>query len=40
VLITPGKVIEQYGRYPSRNEALGRESTDKEKEMLKDGPGW
>ena len=27
-------IIEQFGRYPHRNETLGRESTDKEKEFL------
>lgn len=35
-----GKVIEQFGRYPSRNEALGRESTEEEKKHLESGPGW
>ncbi|KAI9633777.1 uncharacterized protein MKK02DRAFT_38436 [Dioszegia hungarica] len=33
-------VLEKYGRYPSRNEALGRKSTAEEIELLKDGPGW
>ena len=33
-------VIEQFGRYPSRNECLGRQSTDAEKEFINDGPGW
>ncbi len=30
------KVIEQFGRYPHRNEILGRESTPEEIEYLKD----
>jgi uncharacterized protein (DUF924 family) len=29
------KVIDQFGRYPWRNEVLGRESTPEEKEYLK-----
>lgn len=33
-------VLERFGRYPSRNEAVGRESTTEEREFLKDGPGW
>lgn len=33
-------VIKRFGRYPSRNEALGRESTPEESEFLKNGPGW
>jgi len=34
-------VIEQFGRYPSRNEALGRESTAEELEYLKrPDAGW
>lgn len=32
------KIIEQFGRYPHRNEILGRESTPQEIEFLK-GPG-
>lgn len=35
-----GKVIEQHGRYYSRNDALGRECTPEELEALKNGPGW
>ena len=35
-----GAVLERFGRYPSRNEALGRESTKEEEQFLKDGPGW
>lgn len=38
--LTLDNVIKRFGRYPSRNECLGRESTDEEKEFLKDGPGW
>lgn len=34
-------VIEQFGRFPSRNAALGRESTPAEREYLKrPGAGW
>lgn len=33
-------VIAQFGRYPSRNAALGRESTPEETEFLKAGGGW
>lgn len=35
-----GKVLEQFGRYPSRNDALGRKSTPEEEEHLKQGTGW
>ena len=28
-------IVQRYGRYPSRNEALGRKSTEKEIEFLK-----
>jgi len=31
-------IIDRFGRYPHRNEVLGRESTEKEKEFLKE-PG-
>ena len=31
-------IIERFGRYPHRNEILGRESTEEEKEFLKE-PG-
>lgn len=35
------EVIARYGRFPSRNAALGRESTDEEKAYLaKPGAGW
>ncbi|GAA5442297.1 hypothetical protein Misp06_00471 [Microbulbifer sp. NBRC 101763] len=33
-------VIEQFGRYPHRNAALGRESTDEEKQWLAQGGGF
>lgn len=33
-------VIKRFGRYPSRNEAMGRASTAEELEFLKNGPGW
>lgn len=33
-------VIKRFARYPSRNEAMERESTDEEIVFLKDGPGW
>ncbi|KAJ1955092.1 hypothetical protein GGI12_005642 [Dipsacomyces acuminosporus] len=31
-------VIKQFGRFPSRNKALGRESTEEEAEWLKNAP--
>jgi uncharacterized protein (DUF924 family) len=31
-------VIEKFGRYPSRNEILGRQSTEAELEFLKEHP--
>jgi uncharacterized protein (DUF924 family) len=34
------EVVERFGRYPSRNEALGRESTAEEIAFLRDGPTW
>lgn len=35
------EVIARYGRFPSRNAALGRESTEEEKEYLaQPGAGW
>ena len=34
------KVIDQFGRFPHRNKALGRESTDEEKEWLAEGGGF
>ena len=34
------EVIEKFGRYPARNEALGRQSTDEEIEFLKTHKGW
>lgn len=33
-------VIVQFGRFPHRNEALGRESTDEERAFLKSGRGF
>jgi len=33
-------VIERFGRFPYRNEALGRENTPEEIEFLKDPPPW
>jgi uncharacterized protein (DUF924 family) len=34
-------IIERFGRYPHRNDVLGRESTDEEKEFLKgEGSGF
>ncbi|MEZ5998004.1 MAG: DUF924 family protein [Hyphomonas sp.] len=33
-------VIDQFGRFPHRNAALGRESTDDEKEWLAEGGGF
>ena len=33
-------VVERFGRYPSRNECLGRRSTDEEEVSIMDGPGW
>lgn len=32
------EVIEKFGRYPSRNEILGRESTPAELEYLRENP--
>lgn len=34
------EVIAEFGRYPSRNKALGRESTETELVYLKDGKTW
>ena len=34
------KVLERFGRYPHRNEVLGRTSTAEEVEFLKDGRGF
>ena len=34
------KVIEQFGRFPHRNKALGRESTEEEIEYLENGGGF
>lgn len=34
------EVIERFGRFPHRNEALGRESTDEERAWLADGGGF
>ena len=34
------EVIERFGRYPSRNAALGRESTAQELEYLETGKTW
>ena len=31
------EIIETFGRYPHRNEALGRKSTDEEEKYLRDG---
>lgn len=31
-------IIEQFGRFPHRNEILGRKSTERELEFLEDGP--
>ncbi len=33
-------VVAKWGRFPHRNELLGRESTPAELEFLKDNPGW
>ena len=33
-------VLEKWGRYPSRNEALARKSTEEETEFLKEHKGW
>eukprot|EP01063_Lacrimia_lanifica_P038634 TRINITY_DN8260_c0_g2_i1.p1 TRINITY_DN8260_c0_g2~~TRINITY_DN8260_c0_g2_i1.p1 ORF type:complete len:210 (+),score=94.83 TRINITY_DN8260_c0_g2_i1:77-631(+) len=33
-------VIDRFGRYPSRNAVLGRQSTPEEEEFLKEGQGW
>ena len=34
------RIIEQFGRYPHRNELLGRQSTDEEKVFLSSGRGF
>ena len=34
------EVVEKFGRYPARNEPLGRESTPEELEFLKTHAGW
>ena len=34
------EVIERFGRYPSRNKALGRVSTPEEEAFLINGPTW
>ena len=34
------KVVGEWGRYPQRNEALGRESTPEEVEFLKTATRW
>lgn len=33
-------IIEKFGRFPHRNEALNRESTEEELDFLKDNPGF
>jgi len=33
-------IIEQFGRFPHRNEVLGRESTEEEIEWMKTHPGF
>lgn len=33
-------IIERFGRYPHRNKALGRESTDEERAFLESGPRY
>jgi uncharacterized protein (DUF924 family) len=34
------EVVSRFGRFPSRNAALGRESTDAERAYLEGGGGW
>jgi uncharacterized protein (DUF924 family) len=34
------EIIERFGRYPHRNKALGRESTEAERAFLEDGPTY
>lgn len=34
------ETLKKFGRYPSRNAALGRKNTPEEEEFLKNGPGW
>ena len=34
------EVLERFGRYPSRNACLGRQSTPEEIAFLKEGNGW
>lgn len=33
-------VIERFGRYPTRNKALGRQSTEEEIEYMKNASSW
>ena len=33
-------VIEKFGRYPTRNKAMGRETTKEESDYLKNADGW
>ncbi len=39
-LTFPDDVLKEYGRYPSRNAALGRDSTEAELKYLADGGGF
>lgn len=39
-LTIPDDVLKEYGRYPSRNAALGRKSTEAEMKYLADGGGF
>ena len=32
--------VEKFGRYPTRNEAMGRENTPEEAEFLKNAETW
>ena len=33
-------IVSKYGRYPTRNRALGRVSNEAEEEYLKNAPAW
>ena len=33
-------VLEEFGRYPTRNKSLGRPSTENEEKYIKSGLGW
>lgn len=38
--LTHKEIVDRFGRYPHRNDALGRQSTDEEIEWMKTHPGF